>query len=143
MNKALERVFASYQLTVLLNDLVNQNHFSSLCNITSEETIPAAMPLIEQYVVLVYDRTSTCTTADDDRRYMFTHNGMAIEYITPTSVALLQHVNVQFIKLAFAGANIVGSYSTPSRSIIIGMATVSKSIMEPVWTFLPQAQRHA
>ena len=67
--------------------------FNTLSHMPTEESITAAMPLVEQYVVFVYDIASTTwVTVDEARRDLLTRKGRAIKSIPPTSDALLQHV---------------------------------------------------
>ena len=66
--------------------------FNTPNHMPTKESITAAMPLVEQYVVFVYDRASTSATVDEASRDLFTRKGRAIESIPPTSAALLQHV---------------------------------------------------
>ena len=68
------------------------NAFNTLSHMSTEESITAAMSSVEQNVVFVYDITSTCATVNEAHRDRFTRKGRAIESITPTSAALLQHV---------------------------------------------------
>ena len=49
------------------------------------------MHTIERFVILLYDRTSTCTDIDKTRRKMFAKK-TNVKQITPTKAALEQHV---------------------------------------------------
>lgn len=49
------------------------------------------MPILERYTVLMYDRTSTCTTVNAAGKDLFTRKGRVIDAIPPTADAVLQH----------------------------------------------------
>ena len=49
------------------------------------------MPIIERFVIIMYDRTNSCNRVDDARRELFTQKGRSIEMIPPTYAALYQH----------------------------------------------------
>ena len=62
------------------------------------------MPILERYVTIMYDRTSTCMKVNDVRRGLFTHKGRDIEAIPPLQ---MPYVNIQRdprTRLATAGA---------------------------------------
>ena len=65
---------------------------SALSHVPTEETIQEVMPMLEHFVVLLYDNASTCTRIDEPRKELFTQKGRSIDAIPPTSAALLQHV---------------------------------------------------
>jgi len=48
------------------------------------------MPILEHYLTIMYDRTSTRMKVNDARRDLFTRKGRDIEAIPPTSDALRQ-----------------------------------------------------
>ena len=50
-----------------------------------------AMPVLERFVVLMYDRTSQCQRVNDVRKVLFAQKGRTLENIPPTADALLQH----------------------------------------------------
>ena len=52
------------------------------------------MANLEHFVVLLYDKTSTATSADEERTDLFTRKGRSIDLIPPTSAALYQHVRI-------------------------------------------------
>lgn len=50
------------------------------------------LDVLEKFVVMMYDRSSTVTSVDDDRLEMFARKQRPYEAIPPTRAALLQHV---------------------------------------------------
>ena len=65
--------------------------FQAFSNSPAVEVVGEVMPLLERYVTIMYDRTSTYIKVDDARRDLFTRKGRDIEPIPPTSGALRQH----------------------------------------------------
>jgi len=58
---------------------------------SSAEVSDEALKYIERYVVLLYDRTSMCTSVNECRRILYTKRNRAIENVPPTRDALVQH----------------------------------------------------
>ena len=52
----------------------------------SEEQVKTIFPVIERFVVLLYDRTSTCSTVNEIRKELFTRKGRMIDSIPPTQM---------------------------------------------------------
>ena len=50
-----------------------------------------AMPTLERFVVLMYDRTSNCLDVNSCRRELFVKKGRPMDALPPTSAALFQH----------------------------------------------------
>ena len=48
--------------------------------------------LIEQFIVLLYDRTTSHTSVNQARKELFAQKGTTIDLIPPTQAALIQHV---------------------------------------------------
>ncbi|XP_071135420.1 uncharacterized protein [Mytilus edulis] len=49
------------------------------------------MPLIERFVILMYDRTNISEKVNEARKHLFAQKGRSIEGIPPTQSALFQH----------------------------------------------------
>ena len=67
---------------------------ATLAKLNSDPTMQAitdAMPMLERFVVFMYDRTSNCLDVNSCRRDLFVKKGRAMEALPPTFVALLQH----------------------------------------------------
>ena len=64
--------------------------FTTLSNNPNTEAVYESLPLLDRFVVLMYDRTSSCVSASEARLYLFPTR-TRIDAIPPTSAALLQH----------------------------------------------------
>jgi len=51
-----------------------------------------SLGLLERFVVLLYDRTNSCTAVNVARKQLFSRNDRAVDNIPPSRDALLQHV---------------------------------------------------
>ena len=49
--------------------------FQALSNAPTVDVVDEVMPILERYVTIMYDRTSTCTKVNDARRDLFTRKG--------------------------------------------------------------------
>ena len=65
--------------------------FIKLSFTPSLEDVKDAMPVLERFVVLMYDKTSNCLDVNSCRRNLFVKRGRAMDALPPTSAALLQH----------------------------------------------------
>ena len=65
--------------------------FQALSNAPMVNVVDKVMVnILERYVTVMYDRTSTCRKVNDSRRDLFTRKGRYTEAIPPTSDALLR-----------------------------------------------------
>ena len=62
--------------------------FTNLSNHPTDNDIHEAMPIVERFVILLYHRTSNCTSVNECRRELFC-NGRACENIPLTQTSLL------------------------------------------------------
>ena len=60
--------------------------FQALSNAPTVNVVDEVMPILERYVIIMYDCTSTCMKVNDARRDLFTRapKGRDIEAITST-----------------------------------------------------------
>ena len=65
--------------------------FATLSKNPNTEAVYESLHLLERFVVLMYDRTSSCFSANEVRLDLFPTR-TRMDAIPPTSVALLQHV---------------------------------------------------
>ena len=94
----------------------------------------------ERFVILLYDRTSTCTDIDKARRKLFTNN-TNVKQIPPTRAALKQHV-----KRANYQEGHVWDQSllaTPALPLLTSWAWMKTEdgLYKPNWTTLPMASK--
>ena len=100
-----------------------------------------ATPLLERFVVLMYDRTSSCTRVNEARKDLFTRKGRSLELIPPTSDALFHHMKRSVFQAGHVwGKSLVPCYVLPCPSDW-GWKRTSTQEWEPVWTALPQASQ--
>lgn len=97
------------------------------------------MCVLETYVVLLYDRTSTDTSVDVARRRLFTCKGRSIDAIPPTSASLLQHTK----RAIYQGGHIWGQSLVRVPDVptpeLWGWKQSALQGWEPNWTLLPEA----
>ena len=58
----------------------------------SQEQLEQAMPVIECFVILLYDRISECSAVNEARKDLFARKGRSIKSVPPTQDALLNHL---------------------------------------------------
>ena len=78
--------------------------FRVLSNAPTVDVMDEEMPVLERYVGIMCDRTSTCMNVNDGWRHLFTRKGRDIEAIPPPQ---MRYVNMQIgprTRLATAGA---------------------------------------
>ena len=101
----------------------------------------SAIPILDRYTVLMYDRTSTCTTVNAARRDLFTRKAKDIEALPPTSNALLQHTKrSMFLAGHCWGRCLEVSPQLPPPSEW-GWVRGSSQTWEPLWTTISQASK--
>ncbi len=74
-------------------------HLASAPRVISSQ----AMSTIERFVVLLYDRTSTCSNINLARKKLFSKKGRSLEGLPPTQAALEQHVRGLLTRLVIVG----------------------------------------
>ena len=75
------------------------------------------MPIIERYVAIMYDSTSTCAKVNEARKDLFTRKGREIDAIPPTADSLLQHTKRSMYQAGHCwGKSLVPSYQSPCPS---------------------------
>ena len=67
--------------------------FRHLGEHSTEGDVRSPTPIIERFVILTHDRTSTTQNLNNARKALFTQNRRSLENIPPTSAALLQHTS--------------------------------------------------
>ena len=99
------------------------------------------MPIIERFVIIMYDRTNSCNRVDDARRELFTQKGRSIEMIPPTYAALYQHAKRAAYQAGHCwGQALLCAPELPGPSLW-GWVKISSQPWETVWTTLPEASK--
>lgn len=115
--------------------------FKTLSNKPTQLDVENAMPALERFVVLLYDRTSTCAEVDEARGDLFTRKGRAIISIPPTSAALFQHVKRAAYQAGHCWASsLLLNQELPSPSLWEWTRS-SAQVFEPFWTTLQEASK--
>ena len=99
-----------------------------------------SMQAIERFVILMYDRTSTCTNVNKARKKLFAKRS-SVQRIPPTRAALEQHVK----RAVFQGGHVWGQTLVtqpvlPSPSSW-GWIKNDDGLYEPHWSTLPEASK--
>lgn len=95
---------------------------------------------IERFVVLLYDRTSTCTEVNQARQKLFAKKGRSLEGIPPTRAALEEHVKRAAYQAGHCwGQTLVPHCTLPSPSDWGWVENDGQ--FEPLWTTLPEAAK--
>ncbi len=101
----------------------------------SEESMKA----MERYVILLYDRTSTCTDINEARKKLFAKKSSVLR-IPPTRAALEQHVK----RAAFQGGHVWGQ-TLLAQPVIPSPCDwgwiKTDGLYEPHWNTLPEASK--
>ena len=96
-----------------------------------------AMNITEKFVILLFDRTSTCTKVDHARRKLFPRKH-SVQQIQPTRAALEEHIKERSLpRWSHLGKKLLPDPVLPSPNDWGWVKT--EGIYEPRWTTLPQA----
>lgn len=98
------------------------------------------MHIIERFVILIYDRTSTCTEVNQARKKLFAKTS-CVKRIPPTRAALEQHVK----RAVFQGGHVWGQSLVPDPVLPSpsswGWIKTDAGLYEPHWTTLQEASK--
>ena len=98
------------------------------------------MHIIERFVILIYDRTSTCTDVNQARKKLFAKTS-CVKRIPPTRAALEQHVK----RAVFQGGHVWGQSLVPDPVLPSpsswGWIKTDAGLYEPHWTTLQEASK--
>ena len=115
--------------------------FQALSNAPTVDLVDQVMPILEQYVTIMYDRTSTCMKVNDARRDLLSRKGRDIEAIPPTLDALRQHAKRSTYQAGHCWGNaLVPSPPFPCLSEW-GWVKVANDMWAPLWMTIPQECR--
>uniref|UniRef100_UPI00358F05C7 uncharacterized protein n=1 Tax=Myxine glutinosa TaxID=7769 RepID=UPI00358F05C7 len=102
----------------------------------SEDTLAT----LERYVVLLYDRTCTCSEVNLARKKLFAKKSRSIEAIPPTQAALVQHVK----RATYQGGHCWGQSLVPHCYLPSPCDwgwVDNDGQFDPLWTTLPEAAK--
>ena len=114
--------------------------FVNLSHAPHQDVIIDTMPQLERFVVLMYDRGSSCITVNTSRQ-LFTQKGRAMDALPPTEAALLQHVK----RVAYQAGHVWGQALLKNpvlpSPLEWGWIKTNTATWEPFWTALPEASK--
>ena len=91
--------------------------FEKLLDTPSLETLQEVLPLLERFIVIMYDRSSICTNLNEARKDLFARKGRSIEAIPSTADAFLQHAKRAVYQAAYCWAQCLSPrFDLPSPS---------------------------
>ena len=93
-----------------------------------------------RFVVLLYDRISTCSTVNETRKELFTRKGRMIDSIPPTKDALWNHLKRAVLQGAYIWSQLLNPYVDIPTAASCGWKKGDQN-WEPIWTTLPPASK--
>ena len=96
------------------------------------------MATIERFVILLYDRTSTCTEINTARRKLFAKRH-SVESIPPTKATLEEHVKRAVLQGGHVWGQVLVLKPELPSPCKWGWSKTSEGDYEPFWTCLPDA----
>ena len=112
--------------------------FCALAAKPSPQTIQEWLGLLERFVILLYDRSSSQECVNQARKQLFTQKGRAIENLPPTHAALTEHIKRAAYQAGYCWAQMaIKAPELPSPNEW-GWKKADEG-WEAQWTTLPEA----
>ena len=111
-----------------------------LCSAANKVLSDDSLRIIERFIILLYDRTSTFSNINDARMYLFTKRNRSIEGLPPTYAALIQHIK----RAVYQGYHVWGQLIELNPDLPPPMDwgwKIEDNILQPLWTTLPEAAK--
>jgi hypothetical protein len=111
-------------------------------SLSASQSLPAlndALPILERYTVIMYDRTSTCTSVNTARKDLFTRKGSDIDNIPAN--ALLQHAKRAVFQSGHCWGNCLKVSPQRPPPSEWGWVGDSTQTWEPLWSTIPHASQ--
>lgn len=122
-----------------LYDLVTPA-FCALAATPSAQCIEQWLSLLERFVVLLYDRTSSLEHVNEARKELFTKKGRTIDRLPPTQAALIQHIKRAAYQAGHCWAQVmIAAPELPSPGDWGWKRKDQGHGWEVFWTTLPEA----
>lgn len=113
--------------------------FAALSEKPEECALMEQIQVLERFVILLYDRSSTCTCINEARKELFTKKARTMEVLPPTSAALIQHTKRVAYQAGYVwGQSLMADPELPCPSKH-GWKRSPAQTWEPIWTTLPEA----
>ena len=104
------------------------------------ENVHEYLPAVERFVVLMYDRSSSCQLVNDARQQLFGRKGGRFDSLPPTQAALLQHIKRAAYQSGYCWhQSLQAAQVLPSCADWGWMRLSESSKWQPLWTVLPPA----
>ena len=84
--------------------------FCSLASMPDPSYVDIQLSILEHFVVLLYDRTSSTIQVNEARKQIFTQKGRSIDSIPPTQAALIEHTK----RAAYQAGHVWGQMFLPA-----------------------------
>ncbi|CAC5421895.1 unnamed protein product [Mytilus coruscus] len=97
------------------------------------------LPLLERYVVLLYDRTSESNSVNEARKVLFAHQGRSIESVPPTREALYQHAKRSVYHAGLIWIQCLLLQPVLPSPDLYGWKKQDNGMWNPFWTILAEA----
>ncbi|XP_065068995.1 uncharacterized protein LOC135694220 [Rhopilema esculentum] len=111
--------------------------FARLSNGENGQPSDIDVKMIERFVVLMYQRTSSLSDVNECRRYLFTKKGCPSESLPPTSDALLQHTRRAIFQAGFVWCQ--STVKTQHLPPIVEWGWNEN--VSPLWMVVPEASK--
>jgi hypothetical protein len=109
--------------------------FQALSTEPRTDTLSSFLSVIERFVVLLYDRTSTKESVNTARKHLFTKKGRQIENLPPTQSAMIEHIKRAALQGGYYWATALQTQpSLPSPSAWGWTRVNDQKPWEPLWT---------
>jgi len=113
--------------------------FTQISQRPTIQDVMSAAPVLERFVVRMYDRTSQCQNVNEARKVLFAQKDRSLENIPPTNDALLQHTKRAAYQAGHCwGQCLVSCPELPSPAEW-GWSMADSGSWQPVWCTLPEA----
>lgn len=117
------------------------NAFQQISTCLQQEAIGEIQPVLERYVVILFDRTCELESVDKARKLLFTQKGRQIDHIPPTSAALLQHSKRAVFQAGYIwGQSLIPEQEIPPPSDWGWIRNIDQMWL-PLWTTIPEAAK--
>ena len=109
--------------------------FQALSTEPRTDTISSFLSVIERFVVLLYDRTSTKDSVNTARKHLFAKKGRQIENLPPTQSALIEHIKRAALQGGYYWVTALQTQpNLPSPSAWGWTRVNDQKPWEPLWT---------
>ena len=113
--------------------------FTALMQQPQHSDVDAALDLLERYVVLLYDKTSSSSHVNEARLDLFARKGRDVYHIPPTQGGLLQHVRRAVYQAGYCWGQPLSPMLELPQPEGWGWKGTAEGSWEVLWSDLPEA----